>query len=166
MPYNLDCAHDWIALARDPKNWRKVNDLGERPEGAGVKAPCHWVVAMNGELMGGVGLTYRDADNGRSALVGYWIDEPYWGQGIMTEVCKAWIAWVWKAYPELERLEAVVYSWNPNSTKVLKKIGFEEEGRSRAAVFKFGKRCDLLRFGMVREGITIDDEAPETLGTQ
>lgn len=76
MPYNLDCAHDCIAFTRDLKNWRKVNHLGERPESAGVRAPCHWAVVMNGELMGGVGLTYRDANNGCSALVGYWIDEP------------------------------------------------------------------------------------------
>lgn len=80
----------------------------------------------------------------------------------MTEVCKACIARAWKTYPELERLEAGVYSWNANGTKVLKKIGFEEEGRSKAAVFKFGKRCDMLHFGLVQEGITIDDEPPET----
>jgi [ribosomal protein S5]-alanine N-acetyltransferase len=73
---------------------------------------------------------------------------------------RAVVAWAWQVYPELKRLEAAVYSWNPASTKVLQKIGFVEEGRLRAAISKMGKTCDMIVFGQVRDTLEITTAAP------
>jgi [ribosomal protein S5]-alanine N-acetyltransferase len=170
LPYTLDCAHDWIADTRHPKNFLLTHDLGELPEHSQVpiKAPKRWAIALNGEQIGGCGMGIvplgndREGDD-RVGVIGYWIAEEYWGQGIMTEVLRAYVAWLWRAHPKLERLNAHVYSWNPASVGVLKKCGFELEGTSRAAVMRFGKRCDLLNFGILRDGVVIDDGAPEEL---
>ena len=43
---------------------------------------------------------------------------------------------------------------------MLRKVGFEEEGRLKGAVSKFGKTCDLIVFGQVRAGLEVTTDAP------
>ena len=50
----------------------------------------------------------------------------------------------------LYRLEAEVVDGNVPSMKLMKKLGFTEEGRLREAKFVNGKYHDLLRYGMLR----------------
>ena len=173
MPYTLDCAHEFIAFVRDVNTWLPVKDIGDldvqssRPSSTseadeGTKLPIHWAVALSGTLIGGVGFTATGAPSAkhRSISIGYWIAEEHWGKGYMTEVARAYVAWLWRAYPQCERLEATVNGWNPGSMNVLRKCGFEHEGTEKAGVLRFGKRCDQLRFGLLREGVVVDEEAP------
>ena len=57
------------------------------------------------------------------AELGYWLAQPYWGQGLMTEVVKALIE---RAFEELgfERLWAGYYDGNERSRRVMEKCGF------------------------------------------
>ena len=50
----------------------------------------------------------------------------------------------------LYRLEAEVVDGNTPSIKLMKKLGFTEEGRLREAKFVNGKYYDLMRYGILR----------------
>ena len=49
----------------------------------------------------------------------------------------------------LYRLEAEVVDGNEASLKMVKKMGFKEEGRLREAKFVNGEYRDLLRYGLL-----------------
>ncbi|ETN45602.1 uncharacterized protein HMPREF1541_09434 [Cyphellophora europaea CBS 101466] len=162
-PYTTDSAHAFVAFVRDHKQWRAISNVSsptvqDIPEG--TKAPLDWAIALDGEFIGATGLIFQTDVEERTARLGYWIAEEHWGKGFAPEVVRAFITWTWEAYPELDRLEATVYSWNPASVKVLLKLGFTQEGRLKAAVYKMGRRCDLLVFGLTRPGLEIASDPP------
>ena len=87
---------------------------------------------------------YRD-----TAELGYWLAEPYWGRGLMTEAVRAVTRY---AFDELGlfRIEAGVFGWNVSSVRVLEKVGYSFEGRLRKQVFKDGQRVDVLLYSRLR----------------
>lgn len=81
-----------------------------------------YVIDKDGQLIGGVGFT----PFGHKAEIGYWLARPYWGQGIMTKVVRAFSAYLATTY-RFGRLEAKVFSFNPASGRVLEKAGYKRE---------------------------------------
>jgi len=72
---------------------------------------------------------------------------------MMTDAAAGFVRWVFENYePEdVERLEALVYSNNGASQKVVKKAGFVLEGTRRRAGWKReGGVCDVGMWGLVR----------------
>ena len=88
--------------------------------------------------------------NRRSAEIGYWLGEPFWGQGIATKAVGALTDYAY-AHLDLIRLYATVFEWNPASARVLEKAGYAHEGRLRKSVTKDGKIIDQLLYAIVRE---------------
>lgn len=83
-----------------------------------------------------------------STEIGYWIGEPFWRQGIMTEVVGALTGYIIKKH-NLSRVFAVPFDWNTASHRVLEKAGFQLEGRMRQSVIKDGKIIDQLLYAYV-----------------
>ncbi len=73
----------------------------------------------NNQLMGVVGLVERVEKTGG---IGYWIGEPFWGNGYCTEATKAFIDFCFK-HLNIEKLEAEHLVTNPASGSVMKKSG-------------------------------------------
>ena len=74
-------------------------------------------------------------DSGLLVLEEYgWIDlgfrlaQPYWGQGLATEVSSAWVRVAFDEF-HFDRLTALVHSENVASIRVLVKVGFREDRR-------------------------------------
>ena len=84
-----------------------------------------------------------------TAEIGYWLGEPYWNRGILTEAVVAITGWAF-AERQLARIHAIVYAPNVASARVLEKAGYEFEGRARAHYCCDGEFIDALRFGKVR----------------
>lgn len=61
--------------------------------------------------------------------LGFWLGEPYWGRGLMTEAVGALTAFAFERL-KAPLLEAHYLSDNPASGRVLEKNGFEETGRA------------------------------------
>ena len=129
-PYTEADADAWIALAR------------ANPQRAG------WAIESGGEAAGGVGLVPLEDVHARSAHIGYWLGEPFWGRGIMTRVVRIVSE---HAFRELgfARLEAPVFAWNPASMRVLEKCGYTCEGIMRNSVFKDGELIDCMLYAKV-----------------
>ena len=85
-----------------------------------------------------------------SAELGYWLGEPYWGQGITTAATRLVCQY---AFDELQltRIFASVFQGNIASARVLEKCGFFHEGTLRQAVIKDGKILDELRFALLKD---------------
>lgn len=110
----------------------------------------NFAIASAEELIGGIGFGIKDDAACKSAGIGYWLGEPFWGQGIVTRVVQALTSYLFTHY-DLLRVDANVFAWNPASGRVLEKAGFTLEGRFRHYIFKDGKVTDLLTYGLLRE---------------
>ena len=131
FPYERHDAEAWL------KEVRKMD-----PETA-------FAIATAEELIGGIGLHLQSDVHRRSAEIGYWLAEAYWGRGIATHALQAMTEWGF-AHLDINRIFAHVFGWNPASARVLEKAGYVLEGRLRQAVTKDGQVTDLLVYGMVR----------------
>ena len=113
-----------------------------------MKEPTSWAIEVDGNAVGGIGVALGEGVFSRSAEFGYWLGEPYWGRGIMTEAARAVIPYVMSRFG-LCRLEAAVFAWNPASMRVLEHCGFVREGISRSSVFKDGEVIDRVVYAYV-----------------
>jgi ribosomal-protein-alanine N-acetyltransferase len=82
--------------------------------------------------------------------LGYWIAEPFWGNGYVVEACRAVLNFAFAEY-DLERMQARVIEGNGASGRVLAKLGFRAEGTLRRALFRRGKFEDLQIFSLLRD---------------
>lgn len=111
-----------------------------------------FAIATRHEAIGGIGLDFGDDVHRFTAELGYWLGEPFWGRGIMTDAVRLFTAWAFENL-EVYRIFAAVFDGNAASIRVLEKAGFEREGRLRAGVFKNGKILNQLLYAKVKDGI-------------
>lgn len=131
-PYTIEDARSWIARTQQ-----------ESPE-------QNFAIASGSEVIGGIGLKLRDDVFRRSAEIGYWIGEPYWGRGIATAALRALTDDAFERL-DLVRIDAGVFEWNPASCRVLEKAGYVQEARLRKSVSKDGQIIDRLIYARLRE---------------
>ena len=109
-----------------------------------------FAVDYRGELCGMIGLIMQEDVYRKSAELGFWIGEPFWGKGIATKAVELTIRY---AFDELKlvRIYAGVFEYNLGSMKVLEKNSFKKEGVAKSAVYKNGRIWDEHRFALLRE---------------
>lgn len=79
-------------------------------------------------IVGIIGLKNIDYDK-KNTNLGYWIGEPYWGNGIATESVTLVINYAFSVLG-LEEVYAYVYSENKASIRVLEKNGMTKKGEA------------------------------------
>lgn len=109
-----------------------------------------FAIAIGGEAVGGIGVHPQEDVYRYSAELGYWLGEPFWGKGLMTDIVKGVVAEAFRRF-NIWRIYAGVFSSNPASMRVLEKAGFQKEGVRRAATFKDGKVLDEVMYGLLKE---------------
>ena len=131
-PYTLEDARHWIEAA-----------TAQLPE-------THFAITINDEVIGGIGLELKDGNFRRTAEIGYWLGEDFWGRGIVTDAVRALTAWAFENL-DVVRIYAGVYDYNAASMRVLEKAGYTFEARLRKHVTKDGQTFDDLIYATVRE---------------
>jgi [ribosomal protein S5]-alanine N-acetyltransferase len=116
----------------------------------GLKPETNFAIAVEKQAVGGIGFTMQHDVEFRSAEIGYWLGEEYWGSGITTEALIAVTDYAFSSF-DICRLFAHVFEWNPASARVLEKAGYQFEGRLRKSVTKDGKTIDQLMYACVRD---------------
>lgn len=103
------------------------------------------ITSDHGEFLGVVGFTYA---MGEHPELGYWLGEPHWGKGIMTEAVKALLdaAFATGLYPVVR---ARALQSNAGSIHVLEKAGFRNVGSGIDEV-GFNKGAPIFHFRMER----------------
>jgi ribosomal-protein-alanine N-acetyltransferase len=119
---------------------------------AGQERRTTFAISTEREAIGGIGLEFGADVHRFTAELGYWLGEPFWGRGIMTEAVRVFTAWAFETFA-VYRIHATVFQGNEPSARVLEKAGFEREGCLRASVFKDGRIMNQLVYARVRAGI-------------
>jgi RimJ/RimL family protein N-acetyltransferase len=125
----------------DARNWISIATQGT--------PLSHFAIEYEGEAIGGIGFVPGEDVFSRTAELGYWIGQPFWGKGIATEAIGVIAPYAFQSY-SLTRLFAGVFSYNPASGRVLEKAGFTLESVQRKAVFKEHQVLDLHMYVMIR----------------
>ena len=92
-------------------------------------------IEVNGEAVGSIGFVPGTDVERFSTEVGYWIGEPFWNQGIVTDALKEAINYYFE-HTDKVRVFAVVFEHNSPSMRVLEKVGFTKVGIMQKAIFK------------------------------
>jgi RimJ/RimL family protein N-acetyltransferase len=139
---NLRDRFPYPYTARDARSWLEVI-VDHKPE-------TNFAIAVAGEAVGGIGFDIQHDVARRSAEIGYWLGEEFWGRGIATEALTAVTDYAFANF-DLCRVYAHVFDWNASSARVLEKAGYAYEGRLRKSVIKEGQTIDQLMYAMIRE---------------
>jgi len=149
------------AHANNRKIWRNVRDAFPHPyreedasgwiERASTEIPeTHFAIVVDEKAVGAIGLLLKDDVYRRSAEIGYWLGEAYWGRGIVAEAVRALTDYAFENY-DICRVYAGVFEWNTASMRVLEKAGYTFEARLKKAVTKEGLTVDEVVYSMIRE---------------
>lgn len=129
-PYTVDHARSWLEMVEaNTDNFLRVIEIEGQFAGSVGLHTCHDVYRFNREL-------------------GYWLGEPFWNRGIMTQVVKAMVK---VGFTELKahRIYAGIFSFNTASARVLTKCGFRHEATLRQSVFKNNQWADELVYAIL-----------------
>ena len=141
----------WINLRDRFPHPYTVNDARRWLETVVNEKPLtSFAIAVQDEAVGGIGFTVQPDVARRSAEIGYWLGEEFWGRGITTEALIAVTDYAFSNY-DVCRLYAHVFDWNVASARVLEKAGYVFEGRLRKSVTKDGHTIDQLMYAIIRE---------------
>jgi ribosomal-protein-alanine N-acetyltransferase len=150
-----------VQQANNQRIWRNLRDRFPNPytmEDAriwiGIASVCEpqtsFAITVDDLAVGGIGILLQEDVHRRSAEIGYWLGEDYWGRGIVTEAVRRVTDWAFENF-DLCRIFAHVFAWNPASMRVLEKAGYEYEGRLRQSVTKDGQTIDQVIYAIIRE---------------
>lgn len=116
--------------------------------------PIHiFAIDIGGEAIGGIGIHLQTDVHKKNAELGYWLAEPFWGQGIITRAIDEMVTFGFNTY-DINRIYARPFGTNTASRRVLEKAGFILEAKIEKGIFKNGEEVDELIYG-IRRGKTI-----------
>lgn len=106
-------------------------------------------IDIGGEAVGSIGVFRKEDVYRKSAELGYWLGEPFWGRGVMSaavsQICELAFARF-----DLVRIFAEPFAYNAGSRRVLEKAGFRLEGVLRQSVCKNGQISDSCVYALLR----------------
>jgi RimJ/RimL family protein N-acetyltransferase len=112
-PYTLDDARCFVE-----------GQVRQRPASKGFLA-----ITCEDALIGGMSIRAGNAAEApaRSPILGYWLGQPYWGHGYMTEAAHRFIGHVF-ASTSVDTIYTGAFADNAASLRVQEKLGFERDG--------------------------------------
>lgn len=131
-PYSRDDARDFIAA-------RKL------PDPDFITA----AIVLDDIFIGSIGAIMKPASAvqpQRGYNIGYWIGQPYWGLGYMSEVARAFVAHVFATIPD-DTIYSGAFVDNAASLRIQEKLGFQPV--SNAALFSNSNRKEMPHIGTV-----------------
>jgi RimJ/RimL family protein N-acetyltransferase len=134
-PYAIDDALSFITL-----------QLSRPPAVTGYLA-----ITRDGALIGGVEAGSRGAGavSGGGPTLGYWLAQPHWGHGYMTEAAGAYIARVFAA-TATGTIYSGAFVGNEASLRVQDKLGFERTGEAQVFCRPRGERLAHVNTQLTR----------------
>lgn len=109
-----------------------------------------FAITLNGKVIGSIGVFRQDNIHYRTAEMGYYMGEKYWGRGYMTEAVKLVCDFVFEN-TDIIRIFAEPFAYNSASCRVLEKAGFIFEGVLRSNAYKNGNIVDMKMYAIVKQ---------------
>ena len=109
-----------------------------------------FAITLDDKVIGSIGIFRQENIHYRTAELGYYIGEKYWGNGYMTEAVKQASGFVFEN-SDIIRIYAEPFAYNAGSCRVLEKAGFVYEGTLRSNVYKNGSITDMKMYALVKQ---------------
>ena len=108
-----------------------------------------FAIEIEGKAVGSIAVFRQNNIHFRTAELGYYLAEEYWGKGIMTEAVKQICKYVFDN-TDILRIYAERFANNRGSSRVLEKAGFQFEGILRSNAVKNGAVIDMKMYSQIK----------------
>ena len=109
-----------------------------------------FAIMADEELVGSIGAFRCGNIHSRTAELGYYIGEPYWGNGYASSAVRELCSYIFRE-TDIIRIFAEPFAYNQASCRVLEKSGFQYEGTLRQNAVKNGRVIDMKMYSRLRE---------------
>jgi RimJ/RimL family protein N-acetyltransferase len=130
----------------DLETLRSLNPLIPERMAEGAFLPLLITDGETGEILGGVTMHQLNWELGQ-AEIGYWLFPAARGRGVATRAARFLAEHAFSI--GLERVEARVFTGNPESERVLERAGFTREGVLRSLPLRRGGRADMTLYSLL-----------------
>ena len=111
-----------------------------------------FAITADDKVIGSIGAFRQRNIHSRTAELGYYIAEEYWGRGIMTEAVKQLCGYIF-SHSDIIRIFAEPFAYNTGSCRVLEKAGFRFEGTLRSNAVKNGRVIDMKMYSLLKDDL-------------
>jgi [ribosomal protein S5]-alanine N-acetyltransferase len=132
-PYSLTDAQNWLNSIIPENN-----------------PPRFFAIISEDNIVGSIGIITKTDIYRKNVEIGYFLDEAYWGKGIVTKAVKAATAYSFSKF-EIVRVYAETFADNPASRKVLEKAGFKCEAVLKNYIVKNGVIKDCCIYSVLKD---------------
>ncbi len=109
-----------------------------------------FAITVDDKAIGSIGVFRCNNIPFRSAEMGYYIAESYWGKGIGTSAVKQTCKYIFD-HTNIIRIFAEPFAYNTASCHILEKAGFQCEGILRKNAIKNGVILDMKMYALIKE---------------
>ena len=109
-----------------------------------------FAIAIDNKVIGSIGVFRKANIHSRTAEIGYYIGEPYWGKGIGTCALRQACDYIF-LNTDIIRIFAEPFAHNIASCRILEKCGFEYEGTLRKNAVKNGIVTDMKMYSILKD---------------
>lgn len=109
-----------------------------------------FAITVNDKAIGSIGAFRRENIHFRTAEIGYYVAEEYWGKGIGTSALKQTCKYIFDN-TDIIRIFAEPFAYNIGSCRILEKSGFIYEGTMRKNAVKNGVVLDMKLYSNIKE---------------
>lgn len=108
-----------------------------------------FAITVDDRAVGSIGIYRQGNIHSRTAELGYYLAEPFWGQGLATQAVRLACDYVFN-HTDILRIFAEPFAYNTASCRVLEKAGFQLEGTLHSNAVKDGRVLDMKMYARVR----------------
>lgn len=108
-----------------------------------------FAITLDDKVIGSIGVFRCENIHYRTAEMGYYIGEKYWGNGYMTIAVKQICKYIFDN-TDIIRIFAEPFAYNTASCRVLEKVGFTYEGLLRSNALKNGNIIDMKMYALIK----------------
>lgn len=131
LPYSLQNAKDWISLCKMEAN------------------TTVFAIEVEQKAVGSIGIIPQQDIYRKNAEIGYWLAEPFWNRGIMSEALLEVVKYTFATF-DINRIFAGIFEYNKPSMRILEKAGFELECVHRKSLYKQNQFYDEYIYVLFR----------------
>ncbi|MCL2012437.1 MAG: GNAT family N-acetyltransferase [Cystobacterineae bacterium] len=132
-----------------PYMHKDAEDFIRTTLGADKDKSYAFAIEYDFKAIGCIGILRQGNIHRLSGELGYYIAEPYWGKGLMTEAIGQMCAYIFE-HTDIIRIFAQPFDLNHASCRVLEKTGFQLEGILRKNAIKNGEVVDMRSYALIR----------------
>lgn len=112
-----------------------------------------FAITVEDKAIGSIGAFRQSNIHFRTAEIGYYLGEPYWGKGYGTCAVTQLCEYIFQ-HTDIIRLYAEPFADNIGSSRILEKCGFELEGILRKNAVKNGVVVDMKMYSILSPSYT------------